>query len=80
MEKIYKYPDPQKIQINEADFKLKLREYFDTMVNRFSFFDLFFIIPAWFPVFTSDFRSIIGTSGDKILGFYIAIIFIGNLI
>lgn len=81
-EKIYKYPNPEKIQINESDLKLKLKEYYER-VRKFGngkILDLFIIIPAWIPVFTSNFNDIYGVSGSKIIGAYIAIMFTGTIV
>ena len=80
-EKIYKYPNPEKIQINESDLKLKLKEYYERVrkSGKGRILDLFIIIPAWIPVFTSDFNDIFSISGSKIIGAYIAIMFTGTI-
>ena len=78
-EKIYKYPEPEKIQINESDLKLKLKEYYDTVTKKVSFIDLFIMIPAWIPIFTSEFKEVFGFPGSTILGFYTAIVILGTL-
>lgn len=77
-EKIFKYPDPDKIQINESDLKLKFKEYQEATTKRVSFFDLFVIIPAWFPIFNSEFKTIFGISGTQIFGAYTAIVILGT--
>lgn len=79
-EKIYKYPNPKKIQINESDLKLKLKEYYERVKTTESgkFLDLFIIIPAWIPVFTSNFNNFLGISGPIILGIYVAVVFMGT--
>lgn len=73
--KIYKYPDPNKVEINISDLRIKLQEFKGAVRRKLSLPDIFIIGAAWIPIFTSDFNKSIGAfSGGQILGFYVAII------
>lgn len=77
---IHKYPDPNKIEINEADFELELRNYRRSLKNKISWSDLLLLIPAWAILFTSNFRDFWIFSGEQIKGAYFILIAIGTLI
>ncbi len=79
-EKEYKYPNPKKIQITDSDLKLKLKEYKEAIKKEASLTDLLVIFPAWLPVFTSDFRNVLGVPGSMIRGVYAAFVFIGTIV
>lgn len=75
----YKYPDPDQLQINEADLKLKFAEYYEAVKSRFSLLDIFVIVPAWLPVFLSDFNEFYGIPGHVLVGSYSALIGLASL-
>lgn len=79
-EKEYKYPKPKKILITDSDLKLKLKEYKEAIKGEASLSDLLIILPAWLPIFTSNFKDVFGVFGPSIRGFYAAFIIIGTVV
>jgi len=77
--KIYKYPDPDKIQINKANFELKLRDYKIKVKSKFIWKDLLFLVPAWAILLTSNFNSVWFLSGEAVKGVYLAFMVFGTL-
>lgn len=76
---VHEYPEPDKIQINESDLRLKLQEFSDAIKGRLSPFDFLVLVSAWAPVFISKFDGFADLSGDIIKGFYVAIIGLGTI-
>jgi hypothetical protein len=79
MSDLYKYPDPDKIEINETDLKLRFAKYRDVVRNNRSALDLFIIIPAWLPVIFSNFNNLLGLSGTGIKYAYAAFLSIATV-
>lgn len=77
--RIYRYPDPDKVQINKANFELKLRDYKTNIKSKFARKDLLLLVPAWAILFTSNFNSIWFLSGEEIKGIYLAFMIFGTL-
>lgn len=77
--KLFKYLDPDDIQINEADLKLKFREFREAVKSCISLLDLFIIIPAWLPIFFSEFKDFYGIPGAAVVGAYAVAISIATL-
>ena len=77
--KHHKYPSPDKITIDEANFELQLEEYHKAIKSKPSLTDFLIIVPAWAIIFTSDFRGFLGFSGEVVKGFYIASIAIATV-
>jgi hypothetical protein len=77
--KIYKYPNPDKIQINKANFELKLRDYKASVKNKFAWKDLLFLLPAWAILLTSNFNNVWLLSGEEVKGIYFAFMVFGTL-
>jgi len=76
--KLYRYPNPSKIEINEADLMLKLRDFRQALKNRLSWSDFLLLAPAWAILLTSDFEGFWIFSGQHVKGAYFALIFIGS--
>lgn len=80
MNVFYRYPDPNKIEIDEADFMLKLRNFRRALRNRPSWSDFLLLAPAWAILLTSDFQNIGLFSGQHLKGAYFALISIGTFV
>src|SRR3989344_4080684 len=80
MPKYYKYPNPDFVSINEADFKILMNDFGEANRTRVSFKDILIIVPAWVVIFTAKFNEIGGISGLTLMGFYAALMVCGTLI
>jgi len=78
--KVYTYPDPDEIKINEANLELRLRDCKDHLKNRPSWSDLLILVPAWAILFTSNFHNILIFSGAQLKGAYSVFMIIGTLL
>lgn len=76
--KTHKYPDPEKIEINESDLRHQFQEFAGAIKGKISLSDLLIVGPAWIPVFTSEFQSIGTLSGQTIWGGYVAFLLMGT--
>ncbi len=79
IEKIYKYPSPDKMQICESDLRLELRDYCEAVETRFSVYDLLIVVPAWIPIFASEFNGVGSVSGSFIRGCYAMVVILGTI-
>jgi hypothetical protein len=79
MKKLYKYPEPDEIQINESALRLKFRQFGETVKNSVSLLDLFLIVPAWVPVFFSTFNGFRGIPGAALKAGYTTLILLATI-
>ena len=77
--KIHKYPDPDKVEINEADFQLILRDYESFMKDKISWSDLLVLMPAWAILLTSNFNGFLVFSGEELKGMYLALMLLATI-
>ena len=80
MTKLYRYPDPDEIQINESALREKFREFGEAMKNNASLQDLFIIVPAWVPIFFSTFNGFRGIPGAALKAGYATFIALGTIV
>ncbi len=80
MGKLYKYPDPDEITINEADLMLKLRDFRRALKNRPTWSDFLVLVPAWAILLTSDFEGFWKIPAKQVEGIYTAIIGIVTIV
>lgn len=77
---IHKYPDPDRVEINESDLRLKLREYADAVRLQIAPSDFLLITSAWIPVLLrSEFTDFAGFAGPEIKGAYIMAVALGTV-
>lgn len=56
--KHYTYPESDKITICKTDLKHRFKEYYDAVSNKFTFFDLLIIVPAWASIASLNFPDL----------------------
>lgn len=75
----YKYPDPDQITINEADFRLQMKSFSEAVKNKISLSDFLFLLSVWVVAITANFKNVWIFSGDTILGGYVAFIAVATI-
>lgn len=73
------YPTPDSITMNEADFKLHLRDFGEANQNKISWKDLLILVPAWAVLLTANFKDVGFINGFELRGLYAALLLLGTL-
>jgi len=72
----FRYPNPDRIEINQASLELKIKEYKNSINKKLGLSDILLIISSWAILLnkgTFDDFWLLG--GDELKGFYMALIF-----
>jgi hypothetical protein len=71
----YRFPESERITIDKANLQIQLDKFKSAVLDTFSldsFINLVVtVLAVWVPLFTSDFKSIIGISPINIKGAYV---------
>lgn len=77
---VYEYPRGEDMFIDRANLQIKLGEYKEKIKSSFSVFDLLAIVSLWAPVFSADFKSMVGIKADAVEFGYIVFAAIFSII
>lgn len=67
----YTFPRSEEIVIHRSDLQIQLENFKKRIVSSFSIFDLLAIISLWAPVFSGEFKGMMGMSAEQIQAGYI---------
>lgn len=62
----YEFPKSEEIVIHKSDLQIQLERFKKRILATFSVFDLVAIMSLWAPVFSSDFKAILGIESQEI--------------
>ena len=80
MSKLYIYPEPDSLQIDESALQIELQSFKNEARKEASLTDLFVVAPAWIPVFFSKFADFHGIPGVAIKASYATLIVIATIV
>ncbi len=62
----YIYPRSEEIVIHKSDLQIQLEKFKERIYSSFSIFDLLAIVSLWSPIFSADFKQLLGLSSIEI--------------
>lgn len=76
----YRFPESERITIDKANLQIQLDKFKSAVLDTFSLDSLInlvvTVLAVWVPLFTSDFKSIMGISSVNIKGAYVGFAFL----
>lgn len=68
----FEFPKSERIAIHKSDLQIQLERFKERIFSSFSIYDLLAIVSLWSPIFSSDFRAVIGlTSNEMKVGYFV---------
>lgn len=68
---VYEFPEAEKISIDKSNLQIQLNKFKEKIKSSPSIFDLLAIISLWSPIFSANFKSILGISPGSVEAAYI---------
>lgn len=73
-QEFYFHQDSDQIVIRKSDLVIYFRDFKDAVIKRPSLEGIILLVSIWVPLFTADFKALLGLNGDAAYGAYLAFV------